>query len=58
MVEKLFQKRNPVIVIISILFLWIKKLIKNQMEKARGIGLSSVAQWCVILVMLYFTLAG
>ena len=38
----------------NILLFWIK----NQTEKIMGIGLSSFAQWCIILVMLYFTLSG
>jgi hypothetical protein len=56
--EKYYQKANPIIEIPSPLMFWVKKQTGNLMDKFRGIGLSSVAQWCIILVMLYFTLAG
>jgi hypothetical protein len=56
--EKLFQKGNPIIEIITTIVFWVKKQIESLTEKIRGIGLSSVAQWCIILVMLYLTLAG
>jgi hypothetical protein len=56
--EKYYQKADPIIEIPSPLVFWVKKQIGNLTEKMRGIGLSSVAQWCIILVMLYFTLAG
>jgi hypothetical protein len=56
--EKFYQKGNPLIEIVSTLVFWVKKQIESLTEKIRSIGLSSVAQWCIILMMLYLTLAG
>jgi hypothetical protein len=52
-----FQKGNPVIEVAGTLLFWVKNQIENLTEKFRKIGLSSVAQWCIILVMLYLTLS-
>jgi len=56
--EKFFQKGKIIIEIVRTLVLWVKKHIESLMEKIRGIGLPSIAQWCIILVILYLTLAG
>jgi hypothetical protein len=56
--DNFFEKGNPIIEIISTLLLWVKKPIESFIKMIRSVGLSSVAQWCIILVMLYLTLAG
>ena len=58
MSEKFFQKGNMIIEIVRTLVSWVKKHIESLTEKIRGIGLPSIAQWCIILVILYLTLAG
>lgn len=40
------------------LFFWVNKQVVRLKEKIMGMSLSSIAQWCIILVMLYLTLAG
>jgi hypothetical protein len=52
-----FQKGNPIIEIIGIILCWVKNQTEKIKEIFREIGLSSVAQWCIILVMLYLTLS-
>jgi len=56
--DNFHQKGNPLIELINTLSLWGKKQVECFIEKISDIGLSSVAQWCIILVMLYLTLAG
>lgn len=60
--DNFYQKENPLIELINTLILWVKNKVKNQVkcftDKMSDIGLSSVAQWCIILVMLYLTLVG
>jgi hypothetical protein len=57
MSNNFFQKGNPIIEIVATIMVWVKNQIENLREKFREIGLSSVAQWCIILVMLYLTLS-
>lgn len=56
--EKIFQKGNIIMEIIRTLVLGVRKEIESLTEKIRSISLPSIAQWCLILVMLYLTLAG
>ncbi|MCU0614883.1 MAG: hypothetical protein MUD09_07330 [Desulfobacterales bacterium] len=56
--EKIFQKGNIIMEIVRILVSGVRKEIERLMEKIRNISLPSIAQWCLILVMLYLTLAG
>jgi hypothetical protein len=56
--DNFFEKGNPMIEYVSALFYWVKKQIESLTKLIRGVGLTSFAQWCIILVMLYLTLAG
>ena len=40
------------------IWLWLKKLMEKLKEKIMGVSLSSIAQWCIILVLLYLSLVS
>lgn len=52
------QKGINIKEIADALFFWLNKQVVRLKEKIMGMSLSSIAQWCIILVMLYLTLAG